>query len=165
MVSLSYTGLLLVSDWLQPLWWTDMDQSWAVSVRLPQILEMKRPVAVRLPQNWGKRLDWTGLLNTMRRRFMGRSNEDLLVPSLNAGGEGPGDDAQGRQKVRFLSSTGNPQPHLRHFCPMCCSHIPHQCLLTWAALQREVVSSRVRFLRDILPGRMPKGSMRMRWLS
>ena len=66
MVSLCYTGLLSVSDRLQPLWWTDMDQSWAVSVRLPQILEMKRPVAVWLPQNWGKRPDRTGLLNTNR---------------------------------------------------------------------------------------------------
>src|SRR5882757_3940132 len=39
------------------------------------------------------------------------------------GGEGESDC---RQKLRLFSRTGKPQPHLRHFCPMCCSQIPRQ---------------------------------------
>jgi len=111
----------------------------------------------------------------VRTRFIGLSNMGSVVSRLNAGGDGDADDEQGKRKLRFLSKMGSPQPHLRHFCPMCCSHIPRQrmsssarlrqCLLTWAALQSEVASRRVRILRDISRGRTTKGSMRMRWLS
>jgi len=113
-----------------------------------------------------------------RRRFRGRS--DRLSSSSNSllfsgCGECRLGDGQGEEDwmrtVRLCSKIGRPHPHLRHFCPICCSHIPRhrisssakpfQCLLTWAARQRDMASRYPRTLSEISLGKTVKQSIRM----
>jgi hypothetical protein len=71
------------------------------------------------------------------RRFIDRleTNSDKSNSRLERGGEegsecdegvkeGGGDEL--KRTVRFRSRIGSPQPHLRHFCSICCLHISHQ---------------------------------------
>ena len=63
---------------------------------------------------------------------------------------GEGERVDGMRTILRFSRMGSPQPHFKHFWPICCSQIPRQrrsssakdfhCLLTCAARHSDVAS-------------------------
>ena len=71
---------------------------------------------------------------------------------------GEGERVDGMRTILRFSRMGRPQPHFRHFWPICCSQMPRhnmsssasdfQSRLTWAARHREVASRWPRTLSE-----------------